>query len=127
MENRILGGTRNPVPMPLGKAVSTNNKIFQLSAFIAVSFTFMVSETYNTGFVYTHTENLSFTVKCSMSQCLNLKFHLYITITNFLLCQTSETLLESLLEHCLDTSKIFITNNFGRVNSMSKTFKGSKH
>lgn len=77
----------------------------------------------------THTEHLSFTVKCSMAQCLNLvKSHLYITITNFLLCQTSETLLESLSEHCLDTSKIFITDSFGTANSMSKSFnEGMQH
>lgn len=116
----MLGDTSNLVSMPLRKEVFTN-KIFQQSAFIAVSFMFLLSQTYNTILVYTHTEHLSFTVKCSMAQCLNLvNSHLYITITNFLLCQTSETLLESLLEHCLNTSKIFIINSFGRANSMIK-------
>lgn len=116
----MLRDTSNPISMPLRKEVFTN-KLFQQSAFIAISFMFMLSQTYNSVFVYTHTGHLNFTVKCSMAQCLNLvKSHLYITITYFLLCQITETLLESLLEHCLDTSKIFITNSIERANSVNK-------
>lgn len=72
----------------------------------------------------TQTEQLNFTPRHATVWCLNLvKSHLYITKTNLPLCWTSETLLETLFEQCLDTRKIFITGRFCSANSMGKSVK----